>query len=108
MNPDHNDFLDAGMLVDRFLDNPRIHVKPAAKQHVLGAIDDEYVSILVHVSNVTCSKETVRSHRLLRCVRSLPPANHHLGASYAYFVVFSHIDGVRRTVEESDLDGDAG
>src|SRR5438445_659939 len=44
---DHADFFDGGVLVDRLLDDARIDVEAAAKQHVLGAVDNIDVAVLI-------------------------------------------------------------
>ena len=67
---DHAHLLDRGMLVDRLLDDARIDVVAAAQQHVLGAVDDEDVAVLVHVADVAGAEEAVRRSSTSRS----PPA----------------------------------
>src|SRR5215470_7473541 len=64
LNTDHRNFLDRRMLVDGLLKYARIDIEAAAQQHVLGAIDDVDVAILVHVAGVAGPHEAVGGHDL--------------------------------------------
>src|SRR5690606_8444833 len=61
---------DAGMLVDRLLDGARVYVEPARDDHVLLAVDEIEVAVLVHGADVAGEKIAVdkRSGCLFRRV----------------------------------------
>src|SRR5258707_15805500 len=95
------------MLINRLFDETWVHVKSAAQQHVLGAVDNKDISVFVHVSDVAGSKKTVLGHRLLRCICTLPVSLHDVGATDANFAFFTEPHVARRIVDVSKLDGDA-
>src|SRR5258708_8252256 len=95
------------MLINRLFDDAWIHVKSAAQQHVLGAVDNEDVSVFVHVSDVAGSKKTVLGHRLLCCICALPISLHHVGAADPNLAFFTQAHVARRIVDVSNLYSDA-
>jgi len=51
-NADHDHFLHRRMFVDRLLDHLRIDVEAAGDDHVLFAIDQVEIAIIVHVADI--------------------------------------------------------
>src|SRR6266404_6198606 len=95
------------MLINCLFDEAWVHVKSAAQQHVLGAVDNKDISVFVHVSDVAGSKKTVLGHRLLRCVRALPISLHDVGPANANLALLTQAHIARRIVNVGKLDGDA-
>src|SRR5258708_28524830 len=94
------------MLINRLFDEAWVHVKSAAQQHVLGAVDNEDISVFVHVSDVAGSKKTVFGHRFIGCIGALPISLHDVGAADANLAFFTQVHVARRIVDVSKLDGD--
>src|SRR5215831_2497829 len=82
---DHGYLLDARVLVDRLLKYARINIEAAAQQHVLGAIDDVDVAILVHVADLAGPHEAVGGHDLGSGIRIFPVPLHYVRAPDAQF-----------------------
>src|SRR5260370_31411665 len=96
------------MLINRLFDEAWVHVKSAAQQHVLGAVDNEDISVFVHVSDVAGSKKTVFGHRFIGCIGTLPISLHHVGATDANFAFFTEAHVARGIIDVSKLDGNPG
>src|SRR5262245_2775861 len=107
VDSNYNDFFDTWMLVNRLLYDAWVDVESAAKQHVFGSVNDEAVSIFVHVSDVAGSKEAVLGHRLLRRVRTLPISLHDVGPANANLAFFTQGNIARPIVHIGKLDRDA-
>src|SRR6478735_4758230 len=95
------------MLINCLFDDARVDVESAAQQHVFGTVDNEHVSVFVHVPDVAGSKETVLGHGLLRCICPLPISLHDVGTSDANLAFFAQAHVTRGIVDVSKLDGDA-
>src|SRR5258707_8694760 len=96
------------MLINRLFDEAWVHVKSAAQQHVLGAVDNEDISVVVHVSDVAGSKKTVLGHRLIGCICALPISLHDVGAADANLAFFTEAHVARGIIDVSKLDGMPG
>src|SRR5947208_16281843 len=107
MDSDHDDLFNTWVLINRLFDDAWIHVKSAAQQHVLGAVDNKDISVFVHVSDVAGSKKTLLGHRLLRCICPLRIALHDIGATDATFALFTKAHVARRIVDVRKLAGKA-
>src|SRR5437588_7644639 len=107
MDSDHDDLFNTWVLINRLFDDAWIHVKSAAQQHVLGAVDNKDISVFVHVSDVAGSKKTVLGHRLLRCICALPISLHDVGAADANLAFFTQAHIAGWIVDVSKLDSNA-
>ena len=58
-HPDHGDLDDVGVGVDDLLDLARVHVHAAAQDHVLLAVDDREVALVVHGREVAGAEPAV-------------------------------------------------
>src|SRR5262249_7483168 len=79
-DPDHGRLGDRGMLVEDLLDLARVDVVAAADDHLLLAVHDEEVAVLVHPGQVTSPEPAVRD-RLGRGLGLAPVALHHVVAA---------------------------
>ena len=78
---DHRGFADGGMLVEDVLDLARIHVVSATDDHVLLAIDDEEVTVLVDPGQVAGAEPAVIVDRVCGGLRVVPVTLHHVVAA---------------------------
>ena len=76
---DHRDFGDIGVVADRALDFGGIDVLAAGDDHVLDAVVDVEVAVLVHVAGIAGAQPAVAVERLGGRLRQVPVA-HHVGA----------------------------
>src|SRR4051794_27425863 len=76
-HPDHRRLGDRGMLVEDLLDLARIDVVAGADDHVLLAVDDEEVPVLVDLRQVAAVEPAV-ADRLARGIGPVPIALHHV------------------------------
>src|SRR5229473_4595334 len=70
-NADYDRFGDSRVRVNRTLYIGRIDIVAAGDDHVLEAIDDEQIAVLVEVANIAGSKETI-NHRTISLVLAIP------------------------------------
>src|ERR1700730_11664222 len=103
-NTDHQRFLDVRVFVDRLLDHLRIDIEATRKDHVLLAVENEEVAVLVHGADVAGEKTAVREGGS-RVVRPIPVALHHVLALDPQLAGPKH---TARIVERHPLDRDPG
>ncbi len=76
LDPDTGDLGDRRVLVEGLLDLPRVDVVATADDHLLLAVDDEEVAVLIDPRHVAGEQPAV-PHHLRGRVRAIPVALHH-------------------------------
>ena len=104
---DHDHFLHRGMLVDRLLDHLRIDVEAAGDDHVLLAVDQIEIAVLVHVADVAGEKP-VADESLGGFLRPVPVALGDVRPLDADFADFARRQHLRRIVQRDHVHLDAG
>src|SRR5712692_405832 len=107
MNADDADLLDGRMLEYGLLDDARVDVIAAAKQHVLGAVDDIDIAVCIHVTDIASAQEPVGSHHDGRGFWILPVTLHHVGAFDADLAALSQRDVFAVAGDAGELDDDS-
>ena len=105
---DDRAFQHVRMLGHRGLDLVGIDVEARDEDHVLLAVDDAQIAVVVHRADVAGAEESVRRHDFRRLVRTLPVAGHiHRRADRDLAgVAVLHLIAV--VVEDLDLDAGHG
>src|SRR5829696_7900146 len=94
---------DGGVLVEHLLDLARVDVVAAADDHVLLAVDDEEVAVLVDLRHVPGAEPAV-AHDLLGGVLAVPVALHHVVALDRDLADLALLDLVAVVVDDLHLD----
>ena len=100
LDADNGDLIDARELVDELLDLARVDVLAHADDHVLDAVDDEVVAVLVDLHHVG-RMQPAAAHDIARDVRQVPVAEHDVAAFDDELARLAH--GDRVTVRIDDL-----
>src|SRR5207249_3444075 len=88
-------------------DLPGVDVEPAGDHHVLGAVEDVDVAVLVHPADVA-GVEPSAPQRLGRLVGTFPVSPHHRAAPDADLARRTRFDRPALLVEDADLDAGPG
>ena len=105
-DPDDDALVDGGVLVDRLLDRLRIDVVAARDDHVLVALDDVEIAVLVHGADVAGHEEAVDEGGR-RVLRALPVAGEHVRPLDPDLPRLAGRQQARRIVEGDDVHDDA-
>src|SRR5579883_3080563 len=94
------------MLVDRLLDHLRIDIEAAGEDHVLLAVEDEEIAVVIHDADVAGEKTAIRKS----CggfLRPVPVALHHVLALDPQLADLAGAEHAMRIIERHHLDRDA-
>ena len=100
-NADHGRLVHRRVLVKHLFQHARVHLEPAHHDHVLHAVDDEGVAVLVDVGDVARAQEAVDEHV---AVVAPPVALHHLRPPEGQLARLAHRHHFRGVVLVHDHD----
>ena len=103
------------MTHDDVLDLIGIHVEPGDDDHVLLAIDDAHIAIVLEDRDITGAQEAIGSEAVFRRLLTLPIPLHHLRPLHAqlarlphrdqraFIVIQTHLGGGHRPTDGAEL-----
>src|SRR4029077_5385916 len=97
---------DRRVLIDRLFDVAWIDIVAAAQEHVLDAVDDEDVAVLVHIADVARAQIPAVGLHLGRRLLVLPIAEHDIGALDTEFAALAERNVLIGIVDADEFDRD--